>query len=1065
MKHSHCIRIAALIALLYLGAGRASAQIYRNLVNVPFRSVSSGPQSAYILDVKDATDTKSVSRAVQQQIFPQIAARNRKISQELAAIRLRHPGRRKDFLVLGDAIITRQNGSLQTPTNTHRGPGDELTFNIVTSGDGAFTSDAAVDLQNLVNLLYPALRDNILGRPGWTGTITIKNLDPTAGKVTEPVGAVLVVNGNNVEIDFPTFNAYEFRFLSMAQAIAMAFHARQLIAYNAWEIGMARAAAAAAAVQLKQAGLLPAGQIVNPANGYFYTPYYDQLNQPALGNSTFFPPTKSGQPFVSTTLSGMLVPRLQMSSTAWLKCYIENNNFFKRFNTGSDDGRGTGGYYAAFAADSTVANDISRLRTLAAAALPTVELLDFNTWFERQYVLNTSVTVGPKLFVSIEPTFPTGSAQNDSGAALFVVYYTTASSGDETDLSGTANVVYYSFDFANRLSLPSFETVRITNGFGTVAPFFVNIGSNDQQRIAIDVPVNKEYVRVYFPTGQTGLESDPNNFSGVVVGADTGNVSVAFDGGSGAVNAPVAAGEFGVKSAGAVRDGFSRTRLDYTSTAGGTTTSFQRNVYARPETTDFAAVAPLFVLSVPGPTDTLTHTFPAGPQMISFPIRPLSGSLATTLGLDPNQTLLAQYRQDLPGTDKYMRFPSLPLYQPGYALWSNFAQPYTAGSVRGERTDIQQAVSAAIQFGWNQIGTPYNQNINVTSGVTFQYLGGDVLSLAGAIARGYIATGIFAYNNVFNSYEDITSSATQDVNVPLNTLEPWKGYWIRVTVTEGLTMTFTNPSRAAAPNRAADAAAKVDGWRIPLSLRDSSNHVAAAVFGQATRGAETFVASLHAASPPPFAAGGSTFAIVFPHSDWDTGAGIGGEFLSDIRRSGAKSQWDITVTVPAAEQNYTLAWADTAKLPQGTRLTLVDKDSGTRLLMSTQPSYTFRTSRGVTVRHFQILAEPRTVARLRISNVAVVAPQAAGGRAARNMTITYELTQSAVANLEIRLGGRVVRHLSTGRAAGSGVNQTVWDLRDDAGRSLPGGVYALEITAESDAGERTRTITPLQITR
>ena len=53
----------------------------------------------------------------------------------------------------------------------------------------------------------------------------------------------------------------------------------------------------------------------------------------------------------------MLIPRMQMASTAWLKCFIENPSFFKTFNTGSPDGLGSTGFYGAYNADATVAND------------------------------------------------------------------------------------------------------------------------------------------------------------------------------------------------------------------------------------------------------------------------------------------------------------------------------------------------------------------------------------------------------------------------------------------------------------------------------------------------------------------------------------------------------------------------------------------------------------------------------------------------------------------------------------------------------------------------------------
>src|SRR5262249_17312164 len=264
---------------------------------------------------------------------------------------------------------------------------------------------------------------------------------------------------------------------------------------------------------------LTGNNAVDPNNSFYYTPYYDLLNQPPLGNNTFSPPSKSDQPFVVNTLSGMLVPRLQMSSTAWLKCYIENPNFFVAFNTA---------YYAGYAANHNVANDVNALRGYAKQAVPNVEQQPFDTWFEQQFVLDTSVTPGPKLYAFSFPTFPTSTSQNDSGAGIFLVYYrtflTSSGAGDEQDLDGTSSVIYWDYTFQNRLFLPTFDTVTITKGFGTVAPYFTNIGGTapyvDKMRIAMDFPVNNNYVRVNFPTSYTGTQDNPTDFSGVVVGTD-----------------------------------------------------------------------------------------------------------------------------------------------------------------------------------------------------------------------------------------------------------------------------------------------------------------------------------------------------------------------------------------------------------------------------------------------------------------------------------------------------------------------------------------------------------------
>lgn len=1061
------VRLAIGVALLaMLRVPFADAQTYRNIVNTRFRTVSNGPQSAIIVDVKDPNDAAAVRRAVLDKAAQVYGAQRTALQQEIAYLRRKGVLKPNEVVPLADAAIVRVNGKLMLPEGRTRADGpNELTFTFPTTGDGAWSPQEAASLANLANLIYTELRDNVYGRPSWNGNITVRNLDPRLGKVDEVLGALLVINGSTVEITFPTFSAFETRFLAMAQIIAQAMHGPNRISYDNWEIGMARAAAVVVARNL-QPQITTQGQTVIPSNGFYFTPYYDLLNQPALANNTFTPPTKSNQTFSATTLSGMLVPRLQMSSTAWLKCYIENPNFFKLFNTGSADGQGTGGFNAAHQNDSSISNDVSRLRALTRAAVPNVEGQAFDQWFEQQYALDSSVIPGAKLFAYIQPTFPNNAQGDDSGAAIFLVYYRTDNTGDEVDLNGTANLVYWDYTFANRLFLPSFETANIANGFGSVSPFFNGIGGTDpyvdKMRIAIDVPVNKEYVRLYFPTGYTGTQSAPNDLSGVVVGADSGSVVVTYEGG-GATTIPVAQGAFGgIGTSGSIPNGFSRTRLVVTPT-NGTPTTFVRNT-AFNQTFD---VAPIYLLQVGGGADTFAHQFASGQQMISLPFKPLAGNLnsfVSALGLTNNNALLAQYRQDITGDDKYLRFPSLPPYQPGYALWTNFTNSINSNNLRGERTDNQKYISVPLQYGWTQIGPPYSSNLNVNTDLQFQYLGADVANYTDAIARGWIAAGIFGWQPSAG-YQDITT--TTNTQFPLNTLEVWKGYWIRVLVTEGLVVTYANPNSRAAriPTRAASPMETPNAWQIHLSVRDEEGTETGATFGQAPNGSDTYNPAVHAAAPPPLTRS-VMLGVRFPHPDWSDGWSSGSaEFLTDIRKSGTRSVWNATVSTPVAEKDYTVAWSSVKTLPRGVRLLLTDKDSGQKILMNSASSYKFRASRGAISRSFEITAEPRSAGRVRVFNVSAIVNPAGGTRAFPTVTLGYELSGAAETTIQVRLNGRVVRTLGTTRAAGTGANQLVWDARDNAGRSVPAGAYTIEILAKTPEGDTTRAIAPLLLTR
>ena len=122
-------------------------------------------------------------------------------------------------------------------------------------------------------------------------------------------------------------------------------------------------------------------------------------------------------------------------------------------------------------------------------------------------------------------------------------------------------------------------------------------------------------------------------------------------------------------------------------------------------------------------------------------------------------------------------------------------------------------------------------------------------------------------------------------------------------------------------------------------------------------------------------------------------------------------------------------------------------------------------AKGVTTRNFQIAAEPGGAGKLRISNLSAGFPLLPNGRAAGKVTIAFEVSQGAETSVEISAFGRVVRHLNTGRAVSAGLNQMLWDLRDDHGVALPGGTYTLQVIARGAEGDVTRAVTPLLLTR
>ena len=852
-------------------------------------------------------------------------------------------------------------------------------------------------------------------------------------------------------------NSKEFqKLLSLAESMALTFHGPARIAYDAWEHGMARAAASVAANDLKSY----LSQNLDPAAGFFYTPTYDIQNEPSLGNSTFFPQTANTYNGQTVT---MLSQRLEMSGTAWLKCYIEDHNFFVKFN-------------AAYYADTTVSNDTGRLVLLAASVLPNIELQPFATWFEHQYIFDTSVQPGPKVY-ALGSTFPEANAV--SALTVGIIHFNTLPSGDEADIFTSITPLFwdagYSMITLPQMQLPLSATTGEAVGTGTTETL------NGAERIAMDVPIDGVTTRIFLPANAGGTVDRQSDISGVVIGANSGSLTIKTDTGAVSGSIDFKKGAFGANiggtNAGFSRDVLSLTLPGSTGNLPGSPSNplmYQRNVYHQPlannpyaSTTTYQLVASPLVPAGQSVV-TLSHPFAQGPQMLSIPLRPLQNDLAAALGIPTQKALLAQWRDGSQGAsadspDNYRRYPTLPLYQPGYGLWASFVTN-TTSVVVGESQDDQDSVSAALLFGWNQIGSPYSSGpIQASTNVTVQYNGTeDTLSNA-ILKNGWVQAGIIGFSG---GYVDIENSAQATAtSVAFDKLVPWQGYWIRVLVPEGVTLTYHNPGAAstAIKQRGTRSTARftprptlqqAGGWMIPLILRDANGNQSVASLGQTPQASDNFTSSLDVSAPPPFPAAGA-LSVRFPHPNWSA-RGAAGDFLTDFRKSGVKTVWDVVLSTPQPNQDYTLTWNDVTRIPRGTHLTLVDLDTGLRRSMNSLSSYTFRTGRAVTSRHLQILADPHTTNALMVRDVQVRLPRFVPGRAAASATISYNLSTEADVSISIQFRGRTIRHLLVNQATAAGPTDTVWDGKDDQRQLLRNGAYFVEIAARLQDGTTTR---------
>ena len=1062
---------ALLAVLLCMATVGAHAQTYRNVVNNRFGTVANGPMQALVVDVPNGSDAAHTWSTVATRVVRARRARSSSLQRQMAALRKVFPKKR---LTLGfpDIVVLRQNGRVirSQATRSVRATQD-ITFDLPTSGDGSWTTAQATELSSVINIIYPVLK-SVYGDPSWSGTVTIVNGDNTSPIIGDPDAlSGGVYNISTKQIVFAEYNSEQTRVLNLTQMMALAFRGDASISFDAWERGMARAATiltvSTAMTQLE--ALYGSGTIDVTDPLWNALDRYDLLNQSPLGNDRFYPISAADGVANETTFPNMVIPRLMMAGTAWLKVLTEDPSFLVTFNAA---------YYTALATDSSVARNIPSLRGLALQALTTdgvslVEGLTFQSWYEQQYTLDTSVTQGEKLYALVSALRPASSAADDYAIGIVLYYYRTTDddSGNsvETNLNGTIYPIYWDYTYVDRLYLASqYESVAITAGLGTVAPtFFDTIGGDSayagRMRVTIELPINGQVVRLHVAPRSMGITGAANTFWGTVVGADTGTMQIVTESGvNTSVN--VVQGAFGAALDASAFSRRGRTTLTFTPSSGSTAVT--RKVITGPGEFNCVFYAQDNIGSI-------TQTLPKGLFMASFPIKP-SRTKATDALLDPitgnplftdDTLLMAHWRQNSTGTDKYELYPEMEPIQLGSGYWLNLSAD-TKMTLTGTVLKNEPYYSVGLSYGWNQIGNPFQSDIDISK-LQFQHLADNIpATLAEAIANGWIdatssvstttATGFWKYTSA-NGYQ------------PASALEPWFGYWIRVLVSEGVTITFPNPNVSVSSSSASAKATRstsrstsnksssVIKWSVPMRLASSGGAGATAVLGQADAATATYDRAYDALLPPSPV--GTAPALAFSHTDWSDNAG---DYYSDIRNSTSSASWTLTAKTPAPNTTYTLTWGNLTSVPRSVRLVLNDLATGRRQYMQTSSGYSFsQTSSGT--RRFRIDVERHGASALRITGLSARASRSAGSR---SVTVGFSLSQGATIDARIHsANGHTIRTLTSGRAAASGSNALMWDTKTDSGISVPTGAYLIEVSAKTTDGDAVRVILPVTVVR
>jgi WD40 repeat protein len=360
---------------------------------------------------------------------------------------------------------------------------------------------------------------------------------------------------------------------------------------------------------------------------------------------------------------------------------------------------------------------------------------------------------------------------------------------------------------------------------------------------------------------------------------------------------------------------------------------------------------------------------------------------------------------------------------------------------------ITGEITIPLKPGWNLIANPTLAPIEWRLDSVLVQRGSERRSLRAAQQAGWLDGYLWAWrqdpNNPMRGQYQFVYDASELQGVA-GTLEPWQAYWILARVECTLVLN-------AAPSRAVQGSLAPSDGVWTLQVEAASARGSGAVWVGVAQGRS--VQAMLAPEPPD---GELPIQVRVRRAE--------GVFAADVRPTPTRdARWSLEVVVAPSDQPQPIRLRihQATHLPRGVNLALVDEQSGARQpLRSAGASLTFTAPPEGGVFRFAI--EPiarRTL--LRVLN-----PTVRGGtRAGETLTLGFTLTADAQVQVQVRTGSRTVRTLSDTRTRSAGLQEFVWDGRDDAGVHLPPGAYLAEITAVSADGQVARAVAPIIVRR
>ncbi len=319
-----------------------------------------------------------------------------------------------------------------------------------------------------------------------------------------------------------------------------------------------------------------------------------------------------------------------------------------------------------------------------------------------------------------------------------------------------------------------------------------------------------------------------------------------------------------------------------------------------------------------------------GWQMISLPGEPLDPNPRTYFNSreldlqrwDPNA-------EDDPYLVKYKVIFSI---SAGDGFW---VRPYSSQiqySLNTLVVDTTKKYAIRLYVGWNQIGVPYNRQIEWGDSIEVKNLStGEIKTLSSAINSGWIGNSVYGY------------ATTGYIKKSLNDyMVPYEGYFVRAFIDCEL---LFNPA-AGLSRGIAKVVRPSYIWMIPISvvipasedvqtLSDNDNFIG--IISASSNDFDSFD------SPEPPTVSNNYVSLSFPHPEWGIYAGDYAEDFRAVSPIGTEVSWEFEVKTDKLQREAIIKW-ENLNLPDGWEFLLTDIDLGKTIDAKAVGEYRFLTS-------------------------------------------------------------------------------------------------------------------------